>query len=94
VTENTRVGVRPQACYPPSVHGLSRVSVDDLTRLLRIVHRGVVPFPITRASLVLCAFGHLEGELDLLVGLDQRGARALLVGVIAERREASRRVAR
>lgn len=68
------------------MNGLSRVSTEDLTRLLRIVHRGTVPFPISRASLVLCAFGHLEGELDLLVGRDQAGARAMLVAVIAERR--------
>ena len=68
------------------MRGLSRVSTEDLTRLLKIVHRESVPFPISRASLVLCAFGHLESELDLLVGLDQKGARALLVAVIAERR--------
>ena len=73
------------------MHGLARVSTEDLSRLLRIVHRGAVPFPISRASLVLCAFGHLEGELDLLVGLDQRGARAVLVAVIAERREVGKK---
>jgi hypothetical protein len=76
------------------VRGLSKVSEEDLERLLRIVHRAAVPFPITRASLVLCAFGHLEAELDLLVGLDQRGARALLVAVIAERRAARERARR
>lgn len=66
--------------------GLSRVSEDDLVRLLRTVHRGEIAFPITRATLIACAFGHIEGELDLLVGRDQAGARALLVAVIAERR--------
>lgn len=76
------------------MHGLSRVSTEDLTRLLRIVHRGTVPFPISRASLVLCAFGHLEGELDLLIGRDQAGARAMLVAVIAERRAAAERAKR
>ncbi len=68
------------------MRGLTKVSNEDLERLLRIVHRATVPFPISRGSLVLCAFGHLEAELDLLVGLDQAGARALLVAVIAERR--------
>lgn len=76
------------------MNGLSRVSTEDLTRLLRIVHRGTVPFPISRASLVLCAFGHLEGELDLLVGRDQAGARAMLVAVIAERRAVAKARAR
>ena len=68
------------------MRGLTKVSNEELERLLRIVHRGAVPFPVSRASLVLCAFGHLEAELDLLVGLDQAGARAVLVAVIAERR--------
>jgi hypothetical protein len=76
------------------VHGLTRVSTEDLTRLLRIVHRGTVAFPISRGSLVLCAFGHLEGELNLLVGLDQAGARAMLVAVIAERRAVIERAER
>lgn len=66
--------------------GFTRVPPADLEQLLRIVHRGTVPFPITRAALVACAFGHLESELDLLVGRDQAAARALLVAVIAERR--------
>ncbi len=73
------------------MRGLSRVSTDDLVRLLRIVHRGAVSFPVSRAGLVLVAFGHLEGELGLLVGLDQAGARALLVGIIAERRAVAAR---
>ncbi|MGD8862451.1 MAG: hypothetical protein PVI30_20740 [Myxococcales bacterium] len=66
--------------------GLTRVPEAELVRLLRVVHRGEIPFPISRAGLVACAFGDLEGELELLVGRDQAGARALLVAVIAERR--------
>ena len=66
--------------------GMSRVPTPDLEQLLRIVHRGEVPFPLTRGGLIACAVGHLEHELDLLVGRDQAGARALLVAVIAERR--------
>jgi len=66
--------------------GLSAVPTEQLLRLLRLVHRGHLPFPISRASLIASAFGDLESELDLLVGRDQAGARALLVAVIAERR--------
>lgn len=65
--------------------GLSKVRMEDLKRLLRAVHRGTLSSPVSRASLVAHAFGDIEGNLDLLVGLDHAAARAVLVAVIAER---------
>lgn len=68
--------------------GLTRISEDNLRRLLQAVHRGTLQTPITRGCLIAHAFGHIEGGLDLLVGLDEAGARAVLVAVLAERKQA------
>lgn len=68
-----------------AAHGLTRISDDDLRRLLRAVHRGTLASPITRGGLIAHAFGHIEGGLDLLVGLEAAAARAVLVAVLAER---------
>lgn len=68
-----------------SEHGLHRVSNAELTRLLRALHRGALPAPITRASLIEKAFGHVEADLDLLVGRDLAAAKALIMAVLGER---------
>jgi len=65
--------------------GLTAVGLEDLKRLLQAVHRGTLPSPISRGALVAHGMGNLEGNLDLLVGLDHAAARAVLVAVIAER---------
>ena len=65
--------------------GLSRVQSDDLTRLLKLLHRGFFQGKVTRARLIELAFGHLEGELDALVGQEPTTARALIAAVLAER---------
>src|SRR4051794_5840117 len=65
--------------------GLHRVSSDDLKRLLRALHRGVLPSPITRSALIEKAFGHIEGNLDALVGRELEVAKTAIVAVLAER---------
>ena len=65
--------------------GLSRVQSDDLTRLLKLLHRNFFQGKVTRARLIELAFGHLEGELDALVGHEPAVARALIAAVLAER---------
>jgi hypothetical protein len=65
--------------------GLSRVHSDDLTRLLKLIHRGFFTGKVTRARLIELAFGHLEGELDALVGQEPSTARLLIAAVLAER---------
>lgn len=65
---------------------LTRVTTDELERLLRAVHRDILEFPVTRANLIACAFGHVEEHLGLLVGLDKTGAQRLIVAALAERR--------
>ncbi len=69
--------------------GLRRVSSEQLQRLLRLIHHEKLQFPITRAGLITAAMGDLEQHLDLLIGLDKRGAQHVIVAVLAERRVSS-----
>lgn len=66
--------------------GLRRIPTEQLQRLLRMVHKEQLTFPITRSGLIAAAMGDFEQHLDLLVGLDKRGAQNVLVAVLAERR--------
>lgn len=65
--------------------GLTRVSVDELKRLLRAFHRKLVPEPIRRSALIEAGFGHVEEHLDALVGRDLSSAQAIVSVVLAER---------
>jgi hypothetical protein len=65
--------------------GLHHVPDAELVRLLRIVFRDQLPFPITRAGLLLAEVGSLEGQLDRLVGQNKSAAIAILSAVLHER---------
>lgn len=69
--------------------GLRRVPTERLQRLLRMVHKEQLTFPLTRSGLIAAAMGDFEQHLDLLVGLDKRGAQNVIVAVLAERRVSS-----
>lgn len=66
--------------------GLRRVPTEQLQRLLRMIHKDQLTFPVTRSGLIAAAMGDFEAHLDLIVGLDKRGAQNVLVAVLAERR--------
>ena len=70
--------------------GLTGAPTAALIGLLRAVHKKYLPFPITRAALIEAGYGNVEYALSSLCGLDERGARAVLVAVIAERRAAEK----
>jgi hypothetical protein len=74
--------------------GMHRVSTDDLKRLLRALHRGVLASPLTRASLVEKGFGDLEGHLSLIVGQEAGAARAVIVAVLQDRSAWERKTSR
>lgn len=74
-----------------SILGLTRVSDDELKRLLKVLHRELIRTPITRSGLIEAAFGHIEAELDSMVGRDRASAQALIVCVLAERNAARKR---
>ena len=65
--------------------GLHRLATPELKRLLRALHRDVFESPIARSALIEKAFGHIEADLDLIVGRDVAGAKALVVAVLNER---------
>ena len=66
--------------------GLTRVTTEDLERLLRAVHRHELPCPIDRIGLASTGLLRTGDDIGILLGLDERAVRSLLVCVIAERR--------
>ncbi|MGM0575089.1 MAG: hypothetical protein ACQEXJ_05095 [Myxococcota bacterium] len=72
--------------------GLTEVPTKDLERALRYVHRGDLPVPLEPHGVAACGLQHvLEPLLGHLRGLrDPAAVRAVLVAVIAERRELER----
>lgn len=66
--------------------GLKNVRTEDLKAILRAVHRGELPCPITQTGLAITGLLRLGDELDVLRELDERAVRAVLVAVLSERR--------
>jgi hypothetical protein len=69
----------------PQEFGLHRLDNHELKRLLKALHRDVFTSPITRSSLIEKAFGHIEAHLDLVVGRDVAGAKAVVIAALNER---------
>jgi hypothetical protein len=70
---------------------LTGVPTHELEQLLRYVYRREVELPLTPVTLARVGLQHRSEELmQSLRGLDEPGARAVLVAVIAERREAAK----
>lgn len=69
---------------------LSQTPTEDLEILLRHAHKGNLEYPLTRKTLLLMGMNRMAEMADVLFGLDERGVRAVLVAVIAERREQER----
>lgn len=67
-------------------NGLRDIAIDDLIAVLRAVHRGELPCPITQTGLGMVGLLRLVDALGHLRGLDQRSTTAVLTAVIAERR--------
>lgn len=72
------------------LRGLSKVPTEDLEDLLRAIHQGRLEFPLRREHLMVMGLNRLADGADVLIGLDERGVRAVIVAVIAERREPER----
>ncbi|MFV8753521.1 hypothetical protein ACNOYE_23460 [Nannocystaceae bacterium ST9] len=77
------------AAMPDLPMALTGVPTEELKQLLRRVHRNEIAIPITPANLAFVGLQHRAGEImQSLRGLDEPGARAVLVAVLAERRQA------
>jgi hypothetical protein len=68
--------------------GLHTLPTPELIRLLRALAREDFAEKVSRAALVLAKFGHLESELDLLVGHEKRAAIAIITAILRERERA------
>ena len=69
-----------------SALGLSPVPDEDLEDLVRLIYKGHIPFPLERRRLLELGMNRLADHGDVLIGLDERGTRAVLSAVLAERR--------
>ena len=65
--------------------GLTAVPTHDLKKLLRALHRGQVPCPLRKSTLMTMGMNRLAENASNLAGLDEQGLRAILTCVIAER---------
>lgn len=66
--------------------GLVRVPTDDLKKLLALLHRGELSFPLTPVEVTRCGLqAHIDPLLDNLRGLDAAAVRAVLTAVLSER---------
>jgi len=65
--------------------GLTGVKTSDLKLILKFVHRGDLPCPISRVGLATTGLLRLGDDLDTLRGLDEAGVRSVIVAVLAER---------
>lgn len=68
--------------------GIHALPSAELVRLARAIAREDFSEKVSRAALVLAKFGHLEGELDALVGHEKRAALAIVAAILRERERA------
>jgi hypothetical protein len=66
--------------------GLTKLNDDEIKELLAALHRGHLQFPIRLADLIGGGLPHIAEKAEIVAGLDEKGLRALLVAVMAERR--------
>ncbi len=66
--------------------GLTGLTTEQLQDLMRRVHRGTLPCPFRRHTLLAMGLNHVADHGDLLIGLDADGVRAVIAAVVAERR--------
>ncbi len=75
--------------------GLTHVTTEDLKKALSALHRGHFTFPLTIEDLTRVGLQHCGNDLlALLRQVDENGARAVLVAVLAERLAEEKRRAR
>ncbi|MBN1654429.1 MAG: DISARM system phospholipase D-like protein DrmC [Deltaproteobacteria bacterium] len=65
--------------------GLSKVSTDDLRRLLEVVEQGRIEPPLSSSQLHASNLGHIAPHIAILAGLDRKAVYTVLRAVLAER---------
>ncbi len=66
--------------------GLRDVPEEQIVAVFRALYRGDLEAPIQRSDIMLMGLHAFAESGDVIFGLDDRGARAVLVAVLAERR--------
>lgn len=74
--------------------GLKHLRRVDLERLLKALYKKDFEPPLDAMALHRAGLSYLADKVDFLRPLDANGLRAVLVAVIAERREVEKRQAR
>ena len=73
------------------IAGLTELTTDELKRLLQLVYRDQVEFPLNAQRIACIGFQYKHLALmNALRGLDKNATRAVLVCVLAERMEAQK----
>ena len=71
------------------IKGLTSLTLEQLKKLLQLLHNGTLELPLTSHSIACAGFQFRHTELmNTLRGLDEAAVRAVLVCVIAERQAA------
>ena len=65
--------------------GLTAIPTEDLKTLYRALHRGDLPYPLTKSTLMSMGLNRIAENATHLRGLDERALRSVLVCVLAER---------
>ena len=73
--------------------GLTKLTDEQLAKLLRSIYRGELECPFGRSDLLMRGLNAAAEEGDLLFGLDERGVRAVISATLAERRALKQRLA-
>jgi hypothetical protein len=66
--------------------GLVNVPDEDLRLLVAWTERGLLPCPLKRSDLLGRGLNRLAEHGDLLLGLDARGVRSVVLAVLMERK--------
>jgi len=72
----------------PEPLGIHKLPEAELLRLAKAIARADFSERVSRAALVLAKFGHLEGDLDAIVGQEKRAALAIIGAILRERQRA------
>ena len=77
------------------VSGLTALREEELTTLLRYLHRGELDVPLTIETLTRIGLQHRHDVvMGALRGLDEAGVRAVLVCVLAERKNSNQKASK
>lgn len=82
-------GRRAAVCYALGMQGsaaITKIPDEDLQKVARAAYRGHLQFPLTRQQFLVMGLNRVADFGDVFIGLDERGMRAVIAAVLAERK--------